>query len=333
MILDLSRWERMRTVAIGAATLAVIVLLAVLVGPLTWEELFPGSGRSGLLERTVAPDTPRRRLEARVAAARRSGAYTPTVLGEVLDALDYRLEAVAAGGPVPWVEVTSLPPGLGRLRDIPKRKDLFFRAVLPLVLMENDRIRADRVRLERIKWRLDRGRPLTKSSLRWLEALADRYDANPGDLDELLRKVDEIPPSLALAQAAEESGWGTSRFARQGNALFGQWTWDADEGLAPTERAEGASHRVRAFDALGDAVAAYMRNLNRHPAYKPMRRLRARMRAEDKPLSGRRLAAGLVRYSQRGHDYVQTLRAIIAANDLAALDDTKLSRYRAVVRF
>ena len=139
-------------------------------------------------------------------------------------------------------------------------------------------------------------------------------------IDELLVRVDIIPVSLALAQAANESAWGTSRFAREGNNIFGQWCFDEGCGLVPGQRADDASHEVRSFSSVEASVRAYFRNLNTNPTYEYLRELRAQMRMKGKPLDSRALAQGLLRYSERGHVYISELYDIIRVNDLLALD-------------
>jgi len=131
--------------------------------------------------------------------------------------------------------------------------------------------------------------------------------------------------SLALAQAAIESGWGTSRFAREGNALFGQWVWgEAAKGLIPEDRQDGMNHKIRAFESPLEAVTSYIRNLNTHRAYRHMRDIRATMRSEGRMPDGHVLAEGLEAYSEKGRDYIDLVRDIIAANDLRALDHATL---------
>ena len=152
-------------------------------------------------------------------------------------------------------------------------------------------------------------------------------DASPGvtrvagvDFEELLRRVDIVPPSLALAQAAEESGWGVSRFARRGKALFGQKVFRGGEGLVPLERPDGARYRVRSFDRVIDGVRAYLHNLNTHYAYARFRRVRARMRQEDGTLDSYGLAGTLLKYSERREAYLETIREIMQVNGLTVFD-------------
>ena len=153
------------------------------------------------------------------------------------------------------------------------------------------------------------------------------YGLDSLDFDALLKRVDIVPPSLAIAQAAEESGWGTSRFAREGNALFGQRAYKASKkGIVPKERPDGTNFRVRAFDHLIDGVKAYVHNLNSHFAYEDFRDLRATLRAETGHIDGYALAGSLLRYSERGEDYINTIRVIMRVNSLQVFDSAKLGR-------
>jgi Bax protein len=192
-------------------------------------------------------------------------------LSETFAGLGSGLASVVSGkAEVPRLFLVSLPVGMEEIRQAEARKRLFFKAVLPLVLQVNEEVRADRL---------------------WLMIAADRYRVRVGDLAALARRMDVIPPSLALAEAAVESGWGTSRFAREGNALFGQWKFSASGDLVPLRRDPGKTHRVRAFDSLLDSVRAYVRNLNAHPFYQVFRQARSKMRPEGAPLDGSLLAA------------------------------------------
>lgn len=220
---------------------------------------------------------------------------------------------------VPPLALRRLPDGLDDA-GVARRKAAFLRSLLPLVLAENDRIRRERSLIER-----HFADPSASSAAdrQRVTALAARYGVD-GDLGaaevqgRLLRRVDTIPPALALAQAAIESGWGTSRFAREGNSLFGQWTWDPDAGIAPERRAPGESHAVRRFPDLRASVRAYLHNLNRGHAYAELRRLRARQRAAGESPDPVRLAAGLRYYSERREAYVEELIGLMRANALVA---------------
>ncbi len=169
---------------------------------------------------------------------------------------------------------------------------------------------------------------MTREQRQWLYEMAKRYETNPYDWDAFMARVDIVPPSLAIAQAAEESGWGTSRFAREGNALFGQYTYKASNGILPEERANGRHHLIRAYSSLVEGVRSYMHNLNYHRAYGEFRSARKWLRAHAKPMDGHTLAGELIRYSERGAAYVETIRHIIRANKLSPLDDARLHEDR-----
>ncbi|MCH8859146.1 MAG: glucosaminidase domain-containing protein, partial [Proteobacteria bacterium] len=250
-------------------------------------------------------------------------------LSKTFSLLDYDLELLRGGGVhVPRLFLTDLPADLSKIAIPADRKTLFFKTVLPIILRVNDEIKSDRARL--LKLRVDGakgGLPPAADRL-WLAAMAEKYRVKRGDLGELARRVDLIPPSLALAQAAEESGWGTSRFAVEGNALFGQWTFTPGSGLKPRRRDAGKSYRIRAFDTLLDAVRAYTLNLNTHRAYRVFRQRRLEMRRDDRAVDGMALAETLTSYSQRGKKYVRSIRTIIDVNRLGALDNVRLDNVR-----
>lgn len=237
-------------------------------------------------------------------------------LDEAFARMGYRLEAVAKGQAVPPVFLTGLPGDLDSVEAPDDKKRLFFRVMLPLVLVVNEEIAEDRRRLAEMA----QGRDLDEG---WLAEVAQRYGVEGGSIAQLLRRVDAVPPSLALAQAAEESGWGTSRFVREGNNLFGHIA-PGDDGIQP--QGDSAGPRMAAFATLHEAVRAYMHNLNTHPAYEPLRRSRAAARARGAFPDGHTLAGALSSYSERGTAYVDTIRAIIRKNGLARFDRAKLDR-------
>ena len=241
--------------------------------------------------------------------------------------LGYDLESVISKDqPVPRVFLASLPRDMKEIREIKARKALFFQSILPLVLQANEEILKERKRLWRLRTAMRMGRQVSAVDRLWLSVIREKYRVKSHDIDELLRRVDIIPPSMALAQAAEESGWGTSRFVREGNAIFGQWTFSkSDAGIAPLMRDPGKNHRVKAFDSLLDSVRAYAVNLNTNQAYEGLRALRADMRRAGSPIDGSVLARTLSKYSQRGAAYVKSIRSIIAVNRLRQLDDVRLA--------
>lgn len=238
---------------------------------------------------------------------------------------------------VPRVYLATVPEqwgkGVSQAVGVPLKKRLFFRAVGPLVLRSNELIREDRRRLQA----LQNAASLSDEEQGWLRQLAAQYrvDADAGDaaalISPLLRRVDVIPPSLILAQAAEESGWGTSRFAFAGNALFGQWTWGG-KGITPESQRGGmGDYKIAAFDAPLQSVQAHALNLNSHRAYASFRDLRASKRKQEKPLTGLEAAGTLDKYSERGQDYVTSLRSIIQYNKLQGADDARLADMHALV--
>ena len=192
-----------------------------------------------------------------------------------------------------------------------KRKEFFIQIVLPLVLKENNNIKLDRKRLFTIINKSNN----TKLEKKWLEKKYKQYGISSKDLSVLKIRMDEIPVSLALAQAAKETGWGTSRFAQEGNALFGQWTWSG-EGLKPKDSDKDQGHKVMKFNVLQASVRAYQRNLNTHSSYKDFRKARAKLRDQGKDLDSLILAEYLDAYAETGEKYVQVLRKIISQNNL-----------------
>jgi uncharacterized FlgJ-related protein len=219
---------------------------------------------------------------------------------------------------------------------VPKKKAIFYRLMLPLVMHANEMVMNHREELFRGREALAAGKELTPGQLAELkraavlmrvmndEQVAELTASSPelsAVLDEMLYRLDIIPPGLALGQAAYESGYGTSRFAADGNALFGQWTYGGG-GMAPeNKRKEKGNYGVAAFDWPFDSVRGYFINLMSHPAYEDFRRLRAELRAAGEPLSSLRLADGLVRYSERGQEYVDSLKAMIRVNGLEIADN------------
>ncbi len=250
---------------------------------------------------------------------------TTGALSKTFEKLGYDLDRVRSGNAdVPRLFLASLPGDIRNIREARVRKSLFFKSVLPLILQANEEILRDRRRLWNIRFQLGLDRKPGPADRLWLMVMAERYKVKPGDFDALLKRVDVIPPSLALAQAAEESGWGTSRFVHEGNAVFGQWTFSNTGSLVPSRRDEDKFHRVRAFSSLLDSVRAYAHNLNTHKAYREFRRQRQELRLKGAPLDGLLMVDNLKSYSQRGEKYVDTIRTLIETNNLHRLDDARL---------
>jgi len=253
--------------------------------------------------------------------------HSASALTLTFERMGYDLDRVGNDGEmVPRVFLTNFPGDLNTILEPETRKSIFFRTMLPLVLQANNEIMKDRRRLLRLVEQQKQGRTLDAIDRLWMVVMAERYGVRRGDNAALLARLDLIPPSIALAQGAEESGWGTSRFARLGNALYGQWVWgDNAKGIVPVERDNGKTHKIRSFDTLLDSVRAYMLNLNTHQAYSDFRRVRQALRQDNETVSGLQLIGYLKSYSERGEKYVGTLRTIIVANKLRRFDGARLS--------
>jgi Bax protein len=253
------------------------------------------------------------------------GAPTVAVVASKFHRHKYDMATIRAGkAPVPPLFLTAFPRDIMRIRAPEMRKNFFFKMVLPLVLRVNDAIAEDRRRLMPLAAASRAGKRLAAEDRLWLAAKLDQYGVRRAGLVELAGRMDTVPPSLAIAQAAEETGWGTSRFAREGNALFGQWTFAAAGGLVPKDRARGKLHKVKVFQTLTQAVGAYVANLNTHRAYRGFRAERARMRKLGATPDGMKLAQSLASYSERGRAYVTSIQRIIRANRLSQLDKARL---------
>ena len=219
----------------------------------------------------------------------------------------------------------SLPADFPDIRDANEKKQLFMQVMLPIILAENQRLAEQRALAKLMIPHKGERRLGNQPADLWLKKVLTRYRIKHGGIitpalgKQLLRRLDTVPPRMALAQAAIESGWGTSRFALEGNSLFGQWTWAKGSGLTPSERDDGESHAVKAFHTLRSSVRAYLLNLNANPAYAEFRALRAQLRNQGRPADAHILAAGLRKYSQRGSAYVQEVRDIINSADLQSL--------------
>ena len=232
---------------------------------------------------------------------------------------NYNLKDVRETKLVKPVSLSLLPEEMKKIENTKKRKELFIQIILPLIMEENKNIRMNRKKLFLILNKSNN----SKSEKIWLEKKFQQYGVNNKDLSTLKVRMDEIPTSLAIAQAAKETGWGTSRFALQGNALFGQWTWSG-EGIKPAAAEDNSTHKVMKFKVLQASVKAYHRNLNTHSSYKNFRRVRAQLRDNDEKLNSLILSEYLDKYAETGKKYVEILQQIIKQNQLMDFDDAKL---------
>ncbi len=232
---------------------------------------------------------------------------------------NYNLDDIRKNKLVRPVALTWLPREIRMIENTKKRKELFIQIVLPLILQENNNIRLDRLKLFNIINKSNNSNVEKK----WLDKKYKQYGVVSKDLSMLKIRMDEIPTSLAIAQAAKETGWGTSRFAQDGNALFGQWTWSG-EGLKPKEADKSKGHKVMKFNVLQASVRAYQRNLNTHKSYKAFRKARADLRDTNQPLDSIYLSEYLDKYAETGQQYVNILKKIIKQNVLKDFDDARL---------
>ena len=242
-----------------------------------------------------------------------------STIKQLFEDTDYSLEDVREKKLVKPVALTLLPAEIKMIENTKQRKEFFIQIILPLILQENNNIRLDRKRLFNI---------INKSSntnleKKWLQKKYKQYGVSSRDLSTLKVRMDEIPVSLAIAQAAKETGWGTSRFAIEGNALFGQWTWSG-EGIKPAGADTDATYKVMKFNVLKASVRAYQRNLNTHSSYKKFRFVRAQLRDDNKKLDSLKLAEYLDNYAQTGTEYTKVLKQIIQQNQLKDFDEVKL---------
>ena len=231
----------------------------------------------------------------------------------------YNLDNVRKNKIVKPINLSLLPSEIRNIESTKKKKSLFIKIVLPLILEENNRIKVDRKKLFRI---LNKNRN-SEAEKKWLNSKFKQYGVLNNDLSTLKVRMDIVPVSLAIAQAAKESGWGTSRFAIEGNALFGQWTWSG-EGIKPAGIDSEEKHKVMKFKVLKASVRAYQRNLNTHGSYKEFRSERANMRDNDEELDSLILADYLDKYAATGKEYTKIIKQIIKQNNLQDFDRVKL---------
>jgi len=218
-------------------------------------------------------------------------------------------------------------PDFAAIRDVRNKKQQFFDFMRPAVVRQNDELLAIRVKLNLWLEHVSLELPLSNQEDQALAVLVKRYrvnkDASPlSQLNELLVRIDVVPMPLVLVQAANESAWGTSRFARIGLNFFGIWCYRQGCGMVPGGRDTGAKHEVAAFKSLDAAVAHYFYNINSHNAYRVFRTIRFELRSQDQPLYPEILATGLLPYSERGADYVIDITKMLRQNQQYLIEGT-----------
>lgn len=312
-----SRWPY--GLLVGAMAFGAGVML---LGLVLQDSFAPGLWTAREAWLPAHPDGPRSQPAPVTVSSRSADALKRSYLR-----IGYELPA-ERGARVPRLRVARLPDDLAELTDAKERKALFLQTVLPMVLSVNEEIRTARRAVIALS-KAAAGGGLDEDEREWLDELERRFAIErKGDAPAtkaLLARLDEVPVALALAQAAIESGWGTSRFALEGNALFGQRTWKGKDGLVPEARAEGQSFRVRSFATPAESVWFYVHNLNTSPAYGQWRARRAALRAAGKPLSATDLLLGLEAYSEKGSDYIAMLDEMIRREKLGRFQQVRLS--------
>ena len=242
-----------------------------------------------------------------------------STLNQLFKDENYNLGDIRKNKLVKPINIDILPEEMKSIEKTIERKELFIKIVLPLILEENKKIKIDRKMLFSI---LNKNSN-SEAEKNWLKSKFKQYGVVNKDLTILKIRMDEIPVSLALAQAAKETGWGTSRFAQQGNALFGQWTYDG-KGIKPAGSDPDDTHKVMKFKILKASVRAYQRNLNTHKSYKKFRKVRAIQRDIYGSLNSLELANYLDKYAETGAEYTKVLKKIIEQNKLTDFDDAKI---------
>ena len=244
---------------------------------------------------------------------------TETVLS-LFEDVEYDLRTVRYQKRVKPIYFTQFPKDLDEIKDTKLKKETFIKIVLPLVVAENDKILDDKIKLKRIT-----SKKMTSDKEKsWLRLKLREYKVKNSDIEELNKRMDIIPVSIALAQAAKESGWGTSRFALEGNAIFGQWTWTG-QGIEPLNKGKNEGHKILRFPILRASVKAYKNNLNTHKGYSEFREKRHNIRKRNKTIKGLDLTDTLDRYAQTGKKYTDILEQIIKQNDLSDFETVRLT--------
>lgn len=279
--------------------------------------------------------TPTSRPHGEVLAAQQVTAKTAPVikptttagLRALFQTLDY--EWMALDSDIPPLILVQIPEDINSSVNTRTKKKTFFMALLPMALLANQEIRQERQEIQQTLAR-HQARAEEAGDPERIQVLAKRYGLRGRPLTDhrarrqLLQRVDTIPPALVLAQAANESAWGTSRFAQMGNNLFGEWTFKPGTGLVPAGRPEGETYEVRVFASIYQSIRSYMNNLNRNGAYRKLRGIRAELRKKEKPVTGAALSKGLINYSQRREEYIKEITAMIRQNNLEQVNLAKL---------
>ncbi len=243
---------------------------------------------------------------------------TQTVLS-LFEDVEYDLNTVRYEKTVKPIYFTQFPKDLDEIQSVKLKKETFIKIVLPLIVAENEKILDDRLKLNEVISR----KITTDEEKQWLRQKFLEYKVKKSNIEELKIRMDIIPASIALAQAAKESGWGTSRFALEGNAIFGQWTWNG-AGIEPLLKDKSKNHKILRFPILRASVKAYKNNLNTHKGYVKFREKRKQLRDKNKKIHGLELTKTLENYAQAGSEYTKILAQIIVQNRLMDFEPVRL---------
>lgn len=242
---------------------------------------------------------------------------------QLFDQFDYQWSTLDQG--VPDITVQNFPADMGTIHNVKQKKAIFFLSLLPMVLTENAKVAHQRQTLNQLFSQYKAASRLSPQEQQWLNSLMKEYRfkknplINEQNRNQLLSRVDTIPVALVLAQAANESAYGTSRFAQQANNIFGEWTFIPGTGIVPKGRPEGETYEVRKFASLSESIRSYINNLNTHSAYYDLRLTRENMRQSQQPVRALALAEGLLNYSTRRNAYVSEIQTMIRYNQLSQL--------------
>ena len=246
--------------------------------------------------------------------------FTSDLLEEKLDNKLFDIDYIKKNKRVPNIIIAKFPNDFKNIYSSSLRKELFIKVALPLIVRENENLISQNLKIERLKNRFS---SINRREALWLRKKMEEYEVSNNSIGELLMKIDAIPVSIALSQAAVESGWGSSRFASEGNALFGQYVWGDGKGIVPEERSEDEIHKIKSFKNLQSSVSSYMKNLNSNFHYDEFRLNRYVMRKNGINLDGIYLAEFLYNYSTE-EDYPEKIKKIIQSNGLDDFDEVKI---------
>ena len=245
---------------------------------------------------------------------------------EIFDKNEFTINNFVEGKIKKMIIFSSLPDDFMEIKPIKLRKDLFIKSMIPIIFIENEKVLIDRKKILNW-WTETEGEEIAREFWPdWLIGTSDLYNFDGENIGDLLKRVDIIPISLALSQAVIESGWGTSRYAREGNAIFGQYTFDEDSGLIPEKREKKDKHLIKKFGSLNLSVRSYIKNLNTHNAYAGLRKKRRDLRMEGSLITGHKLLPFLYNYSERGKDYITDLTKLIDENNFKKFDNVYLKK-------